>query len=676
MRAILPIRKTVPVFFALAAALAVPSSGRADQNPLDYTMGGPTGFVTVSDGTSIAITTCYPNDFDPNKAYPAILEMAGYENGSQGIAYDENGRPHCTGRTTLGQLRDWFADNSESNPPNPPLSGDSDDGAMGQHYHDNYFVIHASVRGTGCSGGEFDLFSSRSALDGHELIENYIVKDAEHLDWNSNDDVAIIGHSYSGITGTLIAETQPPHLTAVSVSGLIDDVYRGITYPGGVFNGLFPPEWNLAIRPAFDLVGGSVQGIFRNLRDNPDVAAQCAANIATHRRNVADDPVLHGLSQTDNEWFRARSLITQVSKITVPFQVTGAFQDEQTGPRFQHFWEQIPVGVSKRMLMTNGHHGTDVDPPLIWQDRVAWVDHFMGIDNSYYANIGFDPNQTVSVRTLFELKNDNTTSEIQDSTSFPLPDTTWTPLFVDSLDPTTGSGTLSTSQPTGPGSASYLSGTKRQSWSFEVQADTGLNPGPPATTHHLPDELEFRYGIPSTGSAIVIDGPITANLWLSTTGSDTDLFVQVIDEFEEKVSILQRGLLRASHASGIDYNHSDFFGIDPTTGESFLYRPMRTHSNPELIVPAEINEYLVEIFPVAHIFRPGHTILIKVMAPPAVDSQYSYTPGTPPVTVNTLYFSPTQLTRVTLPVLQPPGFTVDASGPECGEYNSVRCEDE
>jgi len=653
----------------LAALLAVPlfavgAATAAGPNPLDALHGGPTDYFSVSDGTSIAMTVCYPRNYVAGNQYPAILEMAGYENGSQGIEPNTfgPGTQTCTGRTTLGQLRDWFAANTGSDPPDPPLATDSHDGAMGIHYDADYFVVHASVRGTGCSAGEFDLFSQQSALDGYDIIEHYIVEQA----W-SNGKVGIIGHSYSGITGTLVAEKQPPHLVAAAVSGLIDDLYRGITYPGGIFNGLFPPEWTLGVRPAYDVLGGLSQGIVRNLQDRPDLAAQCLTNLATHRRAVLNDPLVQGTSQTDNGWFHERSLINHVDRINVPFMVTGAFQDEQTGPRFEHLWERIR-GVPKRLLMSNGHHGTNVDPPLMWQDRVAWLDYFMrGIPDPFV-----DPGtQPVSVRTLFELTNANQTDEIKDSTSFPLPDTTWTPFFVDGIDPTSGSGALRLSAAPAPGSAAYVSGTKRQSWSYELDGDLGQSPGAPLTTTHLPDELELRFPFTATTA---IDGPITANLFLATTGIDTDLFVQVIDEYNGTVSVLQRGLLRASHAAGIEYDagYSDYSGTDPVTGGPFLYRPWRTHSNPATITPGAVNEYLVEVFPVAHIFRPGHNLLVKITAPSAVDSQYAYQPGTGAASVNTLFFGASQPSRITLPVVGLPP-TVDTDPPACGSYNSVRC---
>ena len=93
--------------------------------------------------------------------------------------------------------------------------------------------------------------------------------------------------------------------------------------------------------------------MFRNLYANhPEIAAQCAANIATHRRTVINDPIVQGgVGDTDNDWWRARSLVEKAPLIAHPIHMSGAFQDEQTGPRFPHLWEVIPSGVPKRLQM-------------------------------------------------------------------------------------------------------------------------------------------------------------------------------------------------------------------------------------------------------------------------------------------------------------------------------------
>ncbi len=98
-----------------------------------------------------------------------------------------------------------------------------------------------------------------------------------------------MGHSYSGITGLRIAATRPQHLRVATVSGLIDDVYRGLSYPGGIANYGFPLAWTGAIRPAYDLLGGVAPGIFREESDD-DVEnrrVRCANNQLTKRRSSA-----------------------------------------------------------------------------------------------------------------------------------------------------------------------------------------------------------------------------------------------------------------------------------------------------------------------------------------------------------------------------------------------------
>ena len=139
----------------------------------------------------------------------------------------------------------------------------------------------------------------------------------------------------------MIAETQPVHLVAISVSGLIDDLYRGLVYPGGVSNYGFPLLWTLGVRPAYDVGGGLLPGIVRpeGADDDPNRQEDCATNQLGKSRTVLDDPVLRGLSDTDNEWYRARSLITAIDRVKVPVHIVGAYQDEQTGPP----WSRTPL---------------------------------------------------------------------------------------------------------------------------------------------------------------------------------------------------------------------------------------------------------------------------------------------------------------------------------------------
>jgi predicted acyl esterase len=66
------------------------------------------------------------------------------------------------------------------------------------------------------------------------------------------------------------------------------------------------------------------------------------------------------------------------------------------------------------------------------------------------------------------------------------------------------------------------------------------------------------------------------------------------------------------------------------TPDGRIYRPYRPHTNPTNITPGQTYEFLVEVWPVGHVFRAGHRISVKIHAPPFVDSFYAYVPAARP----------------------------------------------
>lgn len=581
------------------AATVLPATGGLPASPAEAA--GPTTYVTLSDGTSIALNVRMPKGYREGETYATIFEMSGYDGGS--------------------------ADGEH------PYAGKGSR-ALTEMFEGDYVTVHASVRGSGCSGGEFDLFSWRSALDGREVIE-WI----NEQKW-SNGEVGIYGHSYGGITGFMVAATRPPGLEAVSVSGLIDDLYRGITYPGGVVNYGFPLLWTGVIRPVYDVGGGSAPGILAGYE-------QCVANHATHSRDVFNDPLLQGLDDTDNNWWRSRSLISYAERIEVPIHITGAYQDEQTGPRGPyHLFEVVDNAPFRRLLMTNGDHGTQTNPREIYLDRKAWMDHWL-------RGKGERPNRN-SVTALLEMSDDNASNGRVDARSFPLETTRWTDLFLNE------EGRLSRKAPGKKGgSDQYFSGSPRQFWSYQA----GESVGPPFTTADAPDELTFRSKRFKRAAAIV--GPITAKLYLSSTSPISDLHVQLIDEAPDGTRYyLQRGMLKTSHRA-INRSLSD--KLDDGT----IYRPFRPHTNP---TPVDVNKtyrYLVEVFPVGHVLRPGHRLVVKIHNSPAADSYYVYVPKSVPG-INTVFYNRANPSQVMLPFAPLEGAGLGPSLPRCG-LQQVRC---
>jgi putative CocE/NonD family hydrolase len=622
---------------------------------------GPTNFVVVRDGTEIAVNVRMPKPYVKGHRYPAILDTSGYVGGSS------------TGETAL---REIFGDSA-------PLG--YDDRQLTDYYNSHYVTVHASIRGTGCSQGEFDLFSHTSALDGYDVIE-WMARQS----W-SNGKVGIEGHSYSGITGFLIGATRPPHLVAMSVSGLIDDIYRGQAYPGGVANVGFPLLWVAAIRNAYDILGAQVQPILRSDPSDPAqeaVREHCLANIATHTRTVGQDPIVQGvLGRTDNDWYRARSLITYVRNINVPIHITETYQDQETGPRGPtHLWEQIR-GVPKRLVLANGDHDTNqacCGPYELIYDRLAWMDHWMRGDDTWATRLGIADAlaKRTSVRALWEVRDQDgkrIVNEITDYNTFPIESTDWSRWYL------RANGALSPTAP-GPGEGSdmYFSGTKRQAWNFELSNLGGpsgaYNTGPPLTTADLPDQATYL-SKPFTKAAALL-GPITADLWIQGYAQDQDFFVQLIDQAPDGArSYLQRGTLKAA-ARTIDYARSDC--VNPATSirvscagpngklapGALMYRPWRPHTTAENLDIGATYRYLIEIYPVGWIFRPGHRLIVTIEAPPASDSLYVYAPTTLP-TINTILHDAAHPSSIMLPFVATPSRLGPAVA--CGSQTAVRC---
>lgn len=621
-------RATVLGCLAAAAAL-VATLAPASQATGPFPAAPPIQYVTMDDGVQIAVSIHYPKGYRPGQHRFSVLEMSGYD----GAAAADDG-------SLTGELAD------QAGLPRDPVLGDATSMEDSHFFTDDgYVVVQASVRGTGCSGGEFDLFSWRSALDGRNVVE-WMARQP----W-SNGKVGLNGHSYSGITGFMIAETRPPHLVAATLSGLIDDVYRGITYPGGVSNYGFPLFWAGAYRPALDVAGGALQPVARQ-----QAGADCVQQQGTKSRNVTDDPLISGLSDLDGPWFREHSLYPHADRVAVPTWVWSGYDDEQTGPRGpDHLWELLR-GVPKRLLMGNSDHDGWWRTPAVWRDRVRWMDHWMGRRDGGFGTLA---QRRTSVRTLFEIHDDGkgvlVPSGVKDSRTFPLEDTRWTPYFFGA-----GGALTRTAPGTSGGSDPYLSGSLRHSWSYQA----GPAAGPPLTTASAPDEVSYTTA--PFRRATAISGPVTADLWASSTELDPDFFVQLVDVAPDgSASYLQRGLLKSSMRA-VDPSRSD------RTATGHVYRPWYSASAHQYVAPGTVEHYLVELWPVGWVFRPGHRLRVEVHAPPLVDSFYAYAPKGRAASVVTVLHDAAHPSRVTLPVVSLAGVRLGPAVP-CGQQYQVRC---
>lgn len=208
-----------------------------------------------------------------------------------------------------------------------------------------YAVVGLNIRGTSCSGGKFDYFEPRQAVDGAEAIQ-WLSKRS----W-SDGRLAMVGKSYPGITQAFVAAQQPEALKAIVPGHIFADLYRDVPFPGGIMNATFAGGW-------------SAQRLYESFLVGPAHSAetgdeQCMRNQAEHAQNVAFNPLVRLLTQQyDGPIFRERSPWEFAERIDVPTFLIESWQDEQVGSRGTHLLERMRTDqVPWRFLATNGDHG-------------------------------------------------------------------------------------------------------------------------------------------------------------------------------------------------------------------------------------------------------------------------------------------------------------------------------
>ncbi|MBS1838035.1 MAG: CocE/NonD family hydrolase, partial [Actinobacteria bacterium] len=272
------------------------------------------GYTTMRDGVELSVMVRFPNeDLYGPPPWPTVVEYSGYT----------------------------------PSDPDEPQPGTLLANLMG------FAAVGVNMRGTGCSGGVFDLFSAAQAADGYDVVET-----VARQPWVLHGKVGMVGLSYPGITQLYVAATRPPSLACITPMSVIDDPWRQ-QWPGGIYNSGFTRAW-IAARDAQVAAGG--QAWDRRRVDAGDEVARANQRL---RSQNPDFEQFGRASTTYQELQRSRNLSSLVGRIEVPVYLTGAWQDEQTGSRFALMLEDFTGSPEQRFTLFNGHHPDGYSPMVI-----------------------------------------------------------------------------------------------------------------------------------------------------------------------------------------------------------------------------------------------------------------------------------------------------------------------
>jgi predicted acyl esterase len=496
----------------------------------------------------------------------------------------------------------------------------------------DFAVVSVQMRGSGCSGGAFDLFDLPTTYDGYDAIESVAAQS-----WVKGGKVGMGGISFSGITQLFTAGTQPPHLAAIAPLSVTDDVYTGTGYPGGIFNSGFAQSWVVErmddAKPA--PAGGQewarelVKAGDKHCRANQKLRLQTQDAIKLQRQNPFRTPSVFA-HRSPGEWLK---------RDRVPTFLVGQFQDEQTSGHFAESLKYLNGRPNVWISIQNGVHADSLGPTTItrWAEFMKLYvaneipvipSSVISLSGALYAFLADAPAAPVeqsrfatmtsvaAAKAIF--KRDPHVRVLMDNGAGPqgagsigatweLGFSSWPPREAKATRYYLGPGGALGSKPAKASTAAYTADPKarpRQTLAGNG-AEDAWKAQPPY--NWAPVAAGKGVGFVSTALTkdVVIAGPSSLDVYLKSSRPDTDLQVTLSEVRPDGAeTYVQNGWLRASHRK-LSARLSTALDPFPT----HLKRdgaPLRRGRFELVRVP---------IFPVAHAFRAGSRIRVTIQAP-------------------------------------------------------------
>lgn len=601
---------------------------------------GGFGYLTTRDGTTLSINVALPGPAE-NGPYPTVVEYSGYA-------------PSNPDDTTFALLFNTLG----------------------------YAYVGVNMRGTGCSGGSYRFFEEAQLLDGYDAIEAIAAQP-----WVAGNRVGMVGVSYPGISQLFVASTRPPSLAAITPLSVLDDSYRATLYPGGILNTGFAVAWTEQRMKEAEPFGQPwtkerADGGDEICADNQNVRLQNPDLTALIDANPFYDPAL-------GDEINPALL---VGDIEVPVFVAGAWQDEQTGGRFPALLDLFESSPHVYASLVNGLHTESIGPtvfPRFAEFLSLYVAEkvpdltpattvagplstaIFGVDTpidatNRFAGLSFDEalaafESEPAIQVLFEVGaaegSPNGAPVARWRAAFdrwPIASATEMRFALDANGRLVrdGSGSGSTDYTADPSATppTFYAGPSNLIWRADAVFDWVRNPAGTAavfTTEPL-------------ASDVVVIGPSSADLWISSDAVDTDLEVTISEIRPDGSEVyVQSGWLRASHRA-----------LDEAA--STVVRPVHRHlaADAAELVPGEPTAVRVEIFPVAHPFRAGSRLRVTIDAPGGNRGAWSFDSLSAGERV-TVWHDAEHPSSIVFPVVD--GLAVPAGVAPCGALRGQPC---
>ena len=512
--------------------------------------------VTMRDGVKVCVDIYRP---DTTKKVPALLSFAGH-------------------------FKDWLTPEvAEALKSQPAWSalwiGHIEGGDTEYMVSRGYAHITGNPRGVGKSEG-----GPPSPWDAYDVIE-WIAQQP----W-CDGQVGMVGLSAFGRAQVAVAKQQPPHLKAIFAMDPGDQFMMQDRIPGGMIHSFaFTPG---IINAAHVTVGRpgplppAQEALWKEAMNNPDYRMYTVVyNIVDMKGqfNPGAFPLLiNPFAPEGNE----KAVDQSIKNIKIPIYTGSgwyAFTYKGHLNGAQSLWERLNKDVPKKLMFCGPAH---MERPFhqYANEILRWYDYwFKGVQ----TGIMDEP------KVKFWVMGANRWMAAED---WPIPQTQWTRLYLHSWE-------RLRSEPFPPSSRA------------DFKDPDAFVQMPPTQTNKI---QKLKYLTDPLPKDTLIAGPISLTLYASIDQTDDNWIVILKDvgpdesvrtarDHEREIPTnlpereLTRGWLKASNRA-----------VDP--GRSKPWKPWHplTRAAAKPVVPGEINEYQIDIFSTANLFKKGHRICLEI----------------------------------------------------------------
>jgi putative CocE/NonD family hydrolase len=474
---------------------------------------------------------------------------------------------------------------------------------------EGYILVFQDIRGKFKSEGTFEMNRPLyHIIDKAKTDESTDAYDA--IDWliknikNNNGNVGISGVSYPGYLALDASVDPHPALKASSPQASPADMFLGDDFHhNGAFRLSYGFEYSYLVEndkqansnfpfPQYDLYSWYLNlGSLKNVNEKYFKGRLAAWNDFTKHPNYDD-------------YWKRQSTLTSIHKPQIPIMHVGGYfdQEDMNGPQimYQHLEKRDSLNRNFIVLGPWNHGGWERQKgdslgqisfgsnTSAWFRALEkrWFDYWLkGIGDGKFAEANcfqtgsnkwmvYDtwPPKNVELKKLFA------TSDHKAGFTKPSSVTGAVSYVSDPFSPVP--------YRTLPIEATYGEGSRWYTWHVEDQRFV--------TTR--PDVISFL--MDSLKEEVTVTGDIIAHLFASTSGTDADFVVKLIDVYPDINTVSKK-------MSGYQL---------PVAMEVLRGRFRKSFENPSPLVPGKIEEFVIDLHNVNHTFLKGHHLMIQVQS--------------------------------------------------------------